>query len=138
MLTDSTISYLQNAFRLKIERASFACGRIPRYVLLDKTRNIHSYIIPCELRDGVVIADIDGEYHLSSIIAALLQIQYSQLDRPLFFIINEHNNTLSTIEGNEIKEMLLEQVDSNVDINTYILKYAYDIKDVIYKIRGEL
>ena len=137
--TTQIISYLKSNYRLKIEDASFAFDWIPRYVLLDRTRNIHSYLVPCYVNNGLIYADVEKEYDLSSIIVNLVKAQYSQLDRPLFFIISdEYIKNIKVIEGNEIRDMLLEHTITSEETNKYILRNAYGLNDIINRLYKEL
>ena len=65
----------------------------------------------------------------------MLSLQYSDLDRPLFFIYFE-NNKLMLIEGNDIRETILD--NPNLDIFEYMVNNSYKLSDVIFKIIKEL
>jgi hypothetical protein len=88
----NTIALIKKQYKLNIELASFQKGFIPNYILLDKTRNIHSYIVVADYDNSTI-----GGYYFNkdidfnSILIELLKIQYSTLDRPLFLILNSKN-----------------------------------------------
>ena len=41
-----------NQFKMKLEVACFSNGYIPKYIILDRTRNIHSYLVFIYLSKG--------------------------------------------------------------------------------------
>ena len=100
---------LRNKYKLKIEVASFAKGLIPNYILLDRTRNIHSYIIICKKSEECFTSVyFNHNYNLEKNLMDISRIQYSELGRPLFLIYEELNsNNLKVIDVSEIKELLL-------------------------------
>ena len=48
---EKILAKLRKDYRLKIEDANFAKGLIPVKILLDGTRNIHSYLVLCEKKE---------------------------------------------------------------------------------------
>lgn len=134
---EQIILYLKSELKLKIESANFAQGYIPRDILLDRTRNIHSYIIPCLFNNEKVDSNYWSDTNFIDSIIALLRIQYSQLDRPLFFIIKKDND-YKIIEGNIIREYILANSVSQTDLLRFILSTSNNLSDIIYKIKSEL
>lgn len=134
---EQIILYLKSELKLKIESANFAQGYIPRDILLDRTRNIHSYIIPCLFNNEKVDSNYWSDTNFIDSIIALLRIQYSQLDRPLFFIIKKDND-YKIIEGNIIREYILANSVSQTDLLQFILSTSNNLSDMIYKIKSEL
>lgn len=106
-------SYFKKVFGLKIEEANFSKGFIPKHILLDRTRNIHSYIVFCEISDGKS-SSIYWDNSLSKEnIISIVRTQYSQLNRPLFFVFRKDNQYVC-IEGNEVREELLNNPEVNI------------------------
>lgn len=134
---EQIILYLKSELKLKIESANFAQGYIPRDILLDRTRNIHSYIIPCLFNNEKVDSNYWSDTNFIDSLIALLRIQYSQLDRPLFFIIKKDND-YKIIEGNIIREYILANSVSQTDLLQFILSTSNNLSDIIYKIKSEL
>lgn len=134
---EQIILYLKSELKLKIESANFAQGYIPRDILLDRTRNIHSYIIPCLFKNEKIDSIYWSDTNFIDSIIALLRVQYSQLDRPLFFIIKKDND-YKIIEGNIIREYILENSISKTDLLQFILSTSNNLSDIIYKIKNEL
>ena len=94
----NTIALIKNKYKLNIEISSFQKGFIPNYILLDKTRNIHSYIIVADYNNSTIGGNhYNKDIVFNYILIELLKIQYSTLDRPLFLISNLKNK-LKVIE----------------------------------------
>ena len=123
-------------YRLHFEDANFAKGYIPRKILLDSTRNIHSYFVFCKYEDGGISSAYWQKDNLKASVKSMLSLQYSDLDRPLFIVIHDESNRYKTIEGNEIREALLEC--PSLDMTQYILNNSYDFFDLLVQIRKEL
>lgn len=132
---EKIISKLKHDYRLKIEDANFAKGLIPVKILLDRTRNIHSYIVVCEKEGNIIESPYWDENNFVTNLKSMLALQFSDLDRPLFFIF-ESENKLKTIEGNCLREAILE--NQNMDINKYILDNSFLFNDIITRIHKEL
>ncbi len=127
---------LKKNHRLNIELACFATEYIPKHILLDKTRNIHSYLIFCQNNNGKLSSTYWNEDTINTGLINIVKTQYSQLDRPLFFIIQNTDNTLNIIEGNLIREKLQE--GSNDKLTDFILNQSDFFQDVLPKIKKEL
>ena len=83
---------LHKQYKFHIEDANFSKGFIPKKILLDKTRNIHSYIIFCKIENNSLISKYwDCDNFLTSF-KSILATQYSDLDRPLFFLFRDKNS----------------------------------------------
>ena len=132
---EKILAKLRKDYRLKIEDANFAKGLIPVKILLDGTRNIHSYLVLCEKKEYFLESSYWNKEDFNTNIKSMLSLQYSDLDRPLFFIYFE-NNKLMLIEGNDIRETILE--NPNSDIFEYMVNNSYKLSDVIFKIIKEL
>jgi hypothetical protein len=126
---------LSTKYKLNIEDANFAKGFIPRKIILDRTRNIHSYLVICKCVDDFLWSNYWEKDTFTASIKSMLAVQYSELDRPLFFIFSIENRC-RIIEGNELREAILD--DPKIDINQYILSNAYNLFDMIIKIKKEL
>ena len=122
-------------FKLHFEDANFAKGFIPKKVLLDSTRNIHSYWVFCKYKDGALSSNYWQPYSSIDSIKSMLSVQYSELDRPLFFIFNR-DNKYKIIEGNELREKIL--ANPKLDITDYILNNSYDLIDTLFIIKKQL
>ena len=134
---NALISRISKMYRLHIESACFANACIPKFILLDRTRNIHSYIIPCRIVDGHIECSYKNGKTLSESVINLLKIQYSQLDRPVFLLFEDQNNSLKIIEGNYLRERVLED-GSIYDIENMLLKESLNLSEEILQIKKEL
>lgn len=107
--TDSILAVLKKKYKLKIEEANFAHGFIPNYILLDRTRNIHSYLVPIGI-DIVrsfenTTSDLSGNIEL---LKEYYKIQYSQLDRPLFLLFEDERG-IEFLDISNLKKYLLRE-----------------------------
>ena len=66
----------------------------------------------------------------------MLALQYSDLDRPLFFIFRDNEGKYKAIEGNELRETFLE--NPHINITEYILENSYKLFDMLLRIKNEL
>lgn len=126
---------LMKNYRLKIEDANFAKGLVPVKILLDRTRNIHSYLVFCEKKENVFHSAYWNKQNFNKKIRSMLALQYNDLNRPLFFIYL-YKNKLMTVEGNDIREALLENPQLN--LNTYIFDNSFFLSEIISRIDKEL
>ncbi len=134
----NTLNIIKKKYKLNIELASFCSGYIPQYILLDKTRNIHSYMVFSE----IVNSSFKGSYFdrksdFKDILLELLKIQYSTLDRPVFFIINSNGN-IQAIECGSIREFLLENNSDLENIENFIINESVSFDDIIKQVKREL
>lgn len=108
-LENKIIIKLYNEFKLKVEVACFSYGWIPEHILLDRTRNIHSYLVFFKFTKS----NIFGRYFtipefVENSFLHLLKTQYSNLDRPLFFVGIDEKNNIHWAEGTMIRELFIE------------------------------
>ncbi len=129
-------STLSKKYRLHFEDAIFAQGIMPRKILLDGTRNIHSYFVFCKYDNEFLSSSYWSVKNFSSNIRKILGLQYSDLDRPLFFVYRDKDNKYKTMEGGELREALLDKPD--LDVTSYILHNSYPFIDLICNIKKEL
>jgi hypothetical protein len=117
---------LKKRFKLKIEEACFASGSIPKLIILDRTRNIHSYLIICKKdKNNLFSSQFLHGSNLEKNLIEITRIQYSALDRPLFLIYkNESDKSIKAIEVSEIKELFLQDKFSR--INLFQLEIDFD------------
>lgn len=129
-------SSLRKKYRLNIAKASFSTNSIPNYILLDSTRNIHSYLEFCQ-KDGnnLVSAHWGLQDQLKGVLS-VVRTQYSQLDRPLFFIFPDEKGTLYIIESSDVREHLLEDRDDQV--TSFMIANADKFQDMFKQIYDEL
>jgi hypothetical protein len=132
------INKLKSNYKLKIEEACFSTEWIPKHILLDKTRNIHSYFVFATYNDN----EYKGRYftddnYFENQITELIKTQYSSLDRPLFLIIKDENDNLLSIEGSFIREFILEK-KKNQKIKNFISSEVVSFDEIINKIKKEL
>ena len=130
------ISQINSQYRLNIESSCFSTGYIPIHILLDRTRNIHSYFVFCRNDNHHIVGSYWEQGNLKSALLNILRTQFSKLDRPLFLIIQNEDNTLKIIEGNYIREQILET--PNVNIEELLLTQSDNFQDIILNIKKEL
>jgi hypothetical protein len=114
-INSNLIQEIRNQYKINIEVASFANGFIPKHIILDRTRNIHSYLTFIKITSNKIF----GEYfsHITDFLTPLLELirtQYSQLDRPLFFLYVNDMGDIQGIESNQIRIHLLENGSKNI------------------------
>ena len=129
------IASLGKKYKLHFEDASFAKGYIPRKILLDGTRNIHSYFVFCKYEDGFIASTYWQKTNFIQSLKSIIAIQYSDLDRPLFFVFQD-NNKYRAIEGNELREAFLKE--PSINITQYIIDNSYNLVDLLIKVKKEL
>jgi hypothetical protein len=103
------ITKIYTKYKIKIEEACFSKGFIPKHIILDRTRNIHSYVTFVQFEKNRISGDL-FEYSKDFLLPLVeyVKIQYSQLDRPLFFIFLDDSGEVSSIDACEIRIHLLE------------------------------
>lgn len=127
---------IKSKYRLNIEKACFAQNYIPNYILLDSTRNIHSYIEFCVLEDGHLHSIHWSKEDLLTGLIKVLQVQTSQLDRPLFFIYKDETETYKVIESDFVKERILEGEAATIE--DFILTNSDTFTEILPLIKREL
>lgn len=130
------VTRLRKTYNLRIERACFASGSIPQYILLDRTRNIHSYLIPCYIEGGIIQSSMWDVNSFQQTIMDVLRVQYSQLDRPLFLLYKDALNDIRIIEGGFIRDCILS--DTRINIQECIFNESDSFVEVVGKIKQEL
>lgn len=134
---ENALKNFKKDFQLTIEEACFATNYIPKHIILDKTRNIHSYVVFCTLNNKKLIGtyfSISNDFNFDLI--ELIKIQFSCLDRPLFILFKNSNGEIISVEGNVIREFLLNN-DITWVVN-YIKKVAVPFKLFADQIKLEL
>lgn len=132
---NSVCSEINKLYRLKFEDANFAEGLIPQKILLDKTRNIHSYFVICRNFGNQLTSNYWNSRNFDNTIKPLLSLQYSDLDRPLFFIFYIKND-LMAIEGNQIREAVLD--NPGINIYEFMMSNSDKFSEIVMKIYNEL
>lgn len=127
---------LNKQYKFHIEDANFSKGYIPKKILLDRTRNIHSYIVFCKVENNSLLSEYWNSDNFTSTFKSILATQYSDLDRPLFFLFRDKNNLLMSIEGAEIRHAILANPELN--IYNYILEHSVCFNDVAFQLKKEL
>ena len=129
-------SALMKKYKLHLEKSCFSTGSMPNYLLLDSTRNIHSYIEFCDLEDGKLESShVDSKMQDRGVLG-IIRTQYSQLDRPLFFVFKDSTGVFHAIESTPIREHLLEARENN--ISAFMIQNADRLQDVLPQIYKEL
>ena len=132
----SISALLKKEYRLKLEPVSFPNHTIPRFILLDRTRNIHSYFAFCRNKNNMLESSHWNANEMVVGLTKLIQTQHSELDRPLFIVIQNKGSSLKIIEGNRIRERLLEY--GSAGLESYLLTDSDSLSDVLIKIKEEL
>ena len=88
------ISQIKRDYKLTLHEACFSEWHLPRFIILDRTRNIHSYIdfydYPSQNLRGEKLSSCD---EIKEKLIKFCQIQYSTLDRPFFLYIENHKDS---------------------------------------------
>jgi hypothetical protein len=132
----AVIDKIRIEYNLKIEEACFSKGYIPRYIILDKSRNIHSYIVPCYISGKKLISSYWMNLRFEETILQFLKIQYSHLDRPLFFAYIYQNNIM-IIEGDDVKNYLCNEKSPDL-LMDYMIENSYNFSETFKLIKQEL
>ena len=115
---DKLSNKLKESYRLRMDLANFATGFIPQDILLDRTRNIHSYMLFCEIIDGKIYSSYWNQNNMKDVILNFLRTQYSSLDRPLFFVMQNDDQSWFIIESNIIRERVMNMYFSSLKIKS--------------------
>lgn len=137
LFEEKVINSLYQKYKLTVEEACFAKGWIPKHIILDRTRNIHSYIVFADYSNKV----FKGRYFqsISSFqedVIELVKIQYSKLDRPLFILYKHEDGAIYCIESNEIREHILN--NRQVEISEYIVNASVNFDNIVDTIKTQL
>lgn len=130
---DRFLEKLSKQYKLKIEEANFANGFIPKYILLDRTRNIHSYLVP-------VSEEVFNTLHKTAketskylfFFKEYYKIQFSQLDRPLFLVMNT-GKSIDFLDISTFEKYLLNEESFND-----FLKNRINIENLFPILKSEL
>lgn len=128
-----TITLLKTKFKFKIEKACFSEGYIPEYILLDRTRNIHSYLVPISNQELIQIgkSEFIGS-RLESTLLEYYKVCYSTLDRPLFLLI-ENNQTIDFFDVSNLSDYFFYKKPIEE-----VLKNKINLMDIYSIIKKEL
>lgn len=126
---------LSEKFRLKLDTVSFPNPYLPYHILLDRTRNIHSYFLLSRYTKGGFQYEESNEPFLDYLIGSL-RAQLSEMDRPFFILIQKAASKYDVIEGNEVREFILENGCGNLE--KFLLKESIPLSDILPLIRKEL
>lgn len=106
-IEEAAAVFLRQNFGIKLEKACFAKGIIPPYLILDRTRNIHSYATFIFKENGTLShRGVDASLDIIGYLRQLAKIQFSELDRPLFLFLFDDEFKLSASEIEIIKDHL--------------------------------
>ena len=130
----SIITSLHLNYNLKLIEASFSEGYISKYILLDRTRNIHSYYELAEIVDDDLINRLFINHKIENVFLELSRIQYSTLDRPSFLIIRNKVGVLQIINIADVRRLFLKNKFSFNSVSNLMIP----IIDIIVKIHDEL
>lgn len=106
------IKYFKSKYKLNIEKACFSKGWIPNYIILDRTRNIHSYCVFIFQEDFTFTNDF-----VNNDLIEFSKIRYSSLDRPLFVFLISKNLKIKFFEIEEFKNLLEQQKLNKANLN---------------------
>lgn len=130
---NNILTILQKRYKFKIEHASFAQGFIPSFILLDRTRNIHSYLVPISQEVANSLHDTSKEIsNYLNYLQEYYKIQYSQLDRPLFLLF-ENGKSVDFLDISNLKKFLKKE-----ETFDQFLDYKIEIDSIFTTIKSEL
>lgn len=111
-LENSIIEYLYKYHRIKIERARYEGRFYPELLILDRTRNIFGYIsIQHHTAENNILAE-KIEFDLST--KKRIQVSYSELDRPVFFIhcfSGKSSIEIYFLTSEQIQDIILRNIE---------------------------
>lgn len=106
------IKHFKSKYQLNIEQACFSKGWIPNYIILDRTRNIHSYCVFIFQDDFTFTNDF-----INKDLIEFSKIRYSTLDRPLFIFLISKELNIKFFEIEEFKNLLEEKKINKLNLN---------------------
>jgi hypothetical protein len=106
------IKHFKSKYKLNIEKACFSTGWIPNYIILDRTRNIHSYCVFIFQEDFTFTNDF-----INKDLIEFSKIRYSSLDRPLFIFLISNDLNIKFFEIEEFKNLLEQQKLNKLNLN---------------------
>jgi len=122
------LNQVKRKHKIKIEKACFSKGWIPQYIILDKTRNIHSYCVFIYndfFNNSTKFIDAIIEYY---------KVHYSQLDRPIFIFSISKDKDLLFLDIREIRNLMIKNKLNFFNVKNLFIKFDY----VAPKIKAEL
>lgn len=132
--TSKKISGIQNDYKIKLHEACFSKGEIPRFIILDRTRNIHSYMdfydYPSQTLRGETLKSGD---EIKEKLIKFCQIQYSTLDRPFFLHVQNHNDSYLI----DVSDLRITALNGELD-HTRIGDLRIDKDKLFPRIKNEL
>ena len=132
--TSKIISQIKSEYKLTLHEACFSEGVIPRFIVLDRTRNIHSYMdfydYPSQTLRGEVLKSDD---EIREKLIKFCQIQYSSLDRPFFLHVQNHNDSYFI----DVSDIRITALKGELD-HTRIGDLRIDKDDLFPRIKKEL
>lgn len=111
-LEDSISEYLHKYHRIKIERASYDGRFYPELLILDRTRNIFGYICIQHHSEGKV--NLSKQTEFDNITKKRIQVYYSELDRPVFFLhwfSTKNSEGIYFLTSEQIQDILLKKIE---------------------------
>ncbi len=112
------IKHFKSKYKLNIEKACFSKGWIPNYIILDRTRNIHSYCVFIFQEDFTFTSDF-----INNDLIEFSKIRYSSLDRPLFVFLISNNLNIKFFEIEEFKNLLEQQKLNKSNLNNLWVEF---------------
>ena len=106
------IQHFKSKYQLNIEQACFSKGWIPNYIILDRTRNIHSYCVFILQDDFTFTNDF-----INKDLIEFSKIRFSTLDRPLFIFLISKELNIKFFEIEEFKNLLEEKKINKLNLN---------------------
>jgi hypothetical protein len=123
------IQHFKSKYQLNIEQACFSKGWIPNYIILDRTRNIHSYCVFIFQDDFTFTNDF-----INKDLIEFSKIRYSNLDRPLFIFLISKELNIKFFEIEEFKNLLEEKKINKLNLNNLWI----DFDSMSFAIKSEL
>jgi len=102
-LENAICDYLFKFHKIKIERAAYAGRFYPELLILDRTRNIFGYLCIEHHNEEDFNSDYIKEF--DRITKKRIQVYYSELDRPIFFL-----HWFSTLNSEGVYYLTSEQI----------------------------
>ena len=123
------LQHFKSKYRLNIEEACFSGGWIPNHIILDRTRNIHSYCVFIFQDDFTFTNDF-----INKDLIEFSKIRFSTLDRPLFIFLISKELNIEFFEIEEFKNLLEEEKLNKLNLN----KLWIDFDSMSSAIKSEL
>ena len=128
------ISEIKSEYNLTLHEASFSTSVMPRFIILDRTRNIHSYMdfynYPSQILRGEKLKSGD---EIKEKLIKFCQIQYSTLDRPFFLYVTNLNDSYLI----DISDLRISALNGGLE-QTKIEDLRIDKDELFPRIKKEL